>query len=51
MFLKTPDYALNLLGERGRPVVPDFEYNSGTNERFLTVEEIRDLIQEHVPHG
>ncbi|MDR2522912.1 MAG: UDP-N-acetylglucosamine 4,6-dehydratase (inverting) [Synergistaceae bacterium] len=50
-FLKAPDYTRNLLGERGKPVVPDFEYNSGTNERFLSVEEIRQMIQENVPYG
>jgi UDP-N-acetylglucosamine 4,6-dehydratase len=33
------------------PVAPGFTYNSGTNERFLTVEELRGLIREHVdPH-
>jgi UDP-N-acetylglucosamine 4,6-dehydratase len=30
------------------PVVPGFTYNSGTNERFLTVDELRALIREHV---
>ena len=29
-------------------VAPGFTYNSGTNERFLGVEEIRDLIRQHV---
>ena len=28
-----------------------FSYNSGTNARFLTVEEIRNLIVRHVPGG
>ena len=32
----------------GKPVVPGFAYNSGSNERFLDVEEIRALIREHV---
>ncbi|MDR1048849.1 MAG: UDP-N-acetylglucosamine 4,6-dehydratase (inverting) [Synergistaceae bacterium] len=43
------EYGVNQLGERGRPVPPDFEYNSGTNGRFLTVEEIRTLIRENLP--
>lgn len=30
------------------PVEPGFAYNSGSNERFLTVEELRALIREHV---
>lgn len=30
------------------PVKPGFNYNSGENSQFLTVEEIRDLIQTHV---
>jgi UDP-N-acetylglucosamine 4,6-dehydratase (inverting) len=32
----------------GERVLPGFFYNSGTNEHFLTVEEIRGLIREHV---
>ena len=31
-----------------RPVPLGFAYNSGTNDRFLTVEELRGLIAEHV---
>jgi FlaA1/EpsC-like NDP-sugar epimerase len=30
------------------PVAHGFTYNSGTNERFLTVDELRGLIREHV---
>jgi hypothetical protein len=30
------------------PVDPGFTYNSGTNERFLTVDELRGLIREQV---
>ena len=29
-------------------VEPGFKYNSGTNEEWLTVEQIRDLIEKHV---
>ena len=31
-----------------RPVAPGFTYNSGTNDRFLTVDDLRGLIREHV---
>ena len=34
------DYATNGLGERGRPVEQGFEFNSGRNPRFLTIDEI-----------
>ena len=30
------------------PVTPGFTYNSGTNDRFLTVDELRTLIREQV---
>ena len=30
------------------PVKPGFNYNSGENSQFMTVEEIRELIQTHV---
>ena len=32
-------------GEMGKPVADDFEYNSGTNPWFLTVEEMREMIK------
>ena len=32
----------------GHPVPNGYAYNSGTNEEFLTVEQIRKLIQKHV---
>lgn len=34
------DFSTNNLGERGKPVSQGFEYNSGTNPRFLNVKEI-----------
>jgi UDP-N-acetylglucosamine 4,6-dehydratase len=37
------NYALNGIGERGQPVTPGFEYNSGTNTRFLDVQGIREF--------
>jgi len=35
----------------GKPVADGFAYNSGTNPHFLTVAEIRELIQKHLPHA
>lgn len=37
------DYRVNALGEAGKPVEQGFEYSSGTNPRFLCVEELRAL--------
>jgi UDP-N-acetylglucosamine 4,6-dehydratase/5-epimerase len=37
------DYTKNALGEVGKPVADGFEYNSGTNPRFLTIEELREM--------
>jgi UDP-N-acetylglucosamine 4,6-dehydratase len=34
-------YVQNADGERGRPVADGFEYNSGDNPRFLTVDDLR----------
>ncbi len=42
-FAERVDFAKNRLGETGRPVPQGFEYNSGTNPHFLTVEELRQL--------
>ena len=42
-FVVQVDYATNVLGEHGEPVSQGFEYNSGTNPHFLTVEELREM--------
>jgi UDP-N-acetylglucosamine 4,6-dehydratase len=42
-FVVEVDYATNSLGEHGEPVPQGFEYNSGTNPHFLTVEELREM--------
>ena len=34
----------------GRMVAHEFAYNSGTNEHFLTVDEIKELIDADVEH-
>lgn len=33
---------------RGKRCEPGFRYNSGTNTQWLSVEELRRLIKEHV---
>lgn len=40
---KHPDYTTNALEEKGRLVPLGFEYNSGNNTHFLTIEEVRKL--------
>jgi UDP-N-acetylglucosamine 4,6-dehydratase/5-epimerase len=42
-FTRPTDHARNALNEQGEPVPEGFEYNSGTNSRFLTVGELRKL--------
>lgn len=37
------DYTVNALGEKGKPVPDGFDYNSGNNPRFLSVEELREM--------
>lgn len=37
------DYTVNLLGEHGNLVPDGFDYNSGNNTHFLTVEELREM--------
>jgi len=46
LFTEPIDHARNALGETGAPVAEGFEYNSGTNPRFLSVEELRGLLAE-----
>ncbi|EGW55989.1 UDP-N-acetylglucosamine 4,6-dehydratase (inverting) [Candidatus Endoriftia persephone] len=43
-FTHPVDYAHNPLGESGREVGCEFEYSSGSNPHFLTVDEIVELI-------
>ncbi len=37
------DYSVNALGEKGGGVPEGFEYNSGNNPHFLSVEQLREL--------
>ena len=40
---QTIDYIENKLGEKGQPVNQGFEYNSGNNEVFLSIEELKNF--------
>jgi UDP-N-acetylglucosamine 4,6-dehydratase len=40
------DYCLSGVGEKGQYVTENFEYDSGTNPIFLSVEEIRELLEK-----
>ncbi|GAC20840.1 UDP-N-acetylglucosamine 4,6-dehydratase (inverting) [Paraglaciecola arctica] len=42
-FDKTINYQKNKLGEEGQPVADKFEYHSGTNPHFLTIDELKTL--------
>ena len=41
--IKNIDYTTNAIGEKGKPVADGFDYNSGNNPHFLTVEELREM--------
>lgn len=47
VFIQQPNFHRNALGEVGESVATGFEYNSGDNPWFLTVDEIRQLIKDH----
>ncbi|MCU4674760.1 UDP-N-acetylglucosamine 4,6-dehydratase (inverting) [Catenovulum sp. 2E275] len=42
-FERELDYSKNKLAEKGKLVAEQFEYHSGTNPHFLTVEELKEL--------
>jgi UDP-N-acetylglucosamine 4,6-dehydratase len=42
-FVYNVDHAVNALGEKGFPVPESFEYESGSNPRFLSTPEIRQI--------
>ena len=42
-FVSKIDYDTNALGEHGVPVPEGFEFNSGTNSDFLTIEQLREM--------
>ncbi len=39
---KINDFSKNKLGEKGKPVKYDFEYDSGTNPHFLSIDELKE---------
>lgn len=43
-FTSHVNFSVNALGQRGKVVSDGFEYSSGTNPRFLSIEEIVNLI-------
>jgi UDP-N-acetylglucosamine 4,6-dehydratase len=43
-FVVETDYMVNGLNEQGQPVPQGFEYSSGTNTHFLSVEELRSFV-------
>ncbi|MBF0187436.1 MAG: UDP-N-acetylglucosamine 4,6-dehydratase (inverting) [Magnetococcales bacterium] len=43
------DHTVNADGEKGKTVLQGFEYNSGTNDHFLTVDELRTLNDTVLP--
>jgi len=43
-FDTSKNYTRNLLGEKGKLVKPNFEYNSKTNSNFLSIKEIKKKI-------
>jgi UDP-N-acetylglucosamine 4,6-dehydratase/5-epimerase len=45
-FSSASDFAVNKLGEKGKPVEQGFEFHSGKNPHFLKIEEIREF-NEH----
>jgi UDP-N-acetylglucosamine 4,6-dehydratase len=45
-FNKHPDFRVNALGEQGVPVADSFEYNSGSNPQWLSVEQLREMLQQ-----
>lgn len=42
-FIIEVDYKTNAIGEMGKPVAESFEYSSGTNSYFLTMDELLEL--------
>ncbi|MDR0654392.1 MAG: UDP-N-acetylglucosamine 4,6-dehydratase (inverting) [Synergistaceae bacterium] len=45
VFISNMDYSVDGEGVSGRPVPMDFEYNSGTNPHFLSIEQIRAICE------
>lgn len=46
-FDKTLDYEKNAEREKGQEVADGFEYSSGTNDHFLSVQELKQILKEY----
>jgi UDP-N-acetylglucosamine 4,6-dehydratase len=44
-FTEKTDFRVNALEETGKPVTEGFEYNSGTNPVFLSIDQLRELAK------
>ena len=42
-FTQAREYSTNARGEKGNPVEQGFEYSSGSNPHFLSVDELRSM--------
>jgi UDP-N-acetylglucosamine 4,6-dehydratase/5-epimerase len=42
-FTRSIDFTSNCIGEQGSPVEQGFEYNSGSNSHFLTVDQLKSM--------
>jgi hypothetical protein len=47
-FDKKVSFVLNKIGEKGKKVNPKFEYESGSNKKFLTLKEIKDWNKKYL---
>ncbi len=45
-FTHTPNYTKNKLGETGKPVEQGFEYNSGNNTKWVSHNELLEMVKE-----
>jgi UDP-N-acetylglucosamine 4,6-dehydratase/5-epimerase len=41
------DHSTNAIGDKGKPVADEFEYNSGSNPRFLSRTELKAMVAEY----
>ena len=49
-FVRPSDYTVNVLGEIGKPVPEGFEYNSGNNSKFLSVDDLQ-ILNQGIPYS
>ena len=46
IFTKMPDYSVNRLGEKGKPVLEGFEYSSDNNSVWLSPNELLEILEK-----